>query len=552
VQQRARRRSESGGLRDHVRVLRRRMWLILAAVVLITGSAVFLTLRQKPLYQSSSQVLLKYQNLAANLTGIQDFSGVYQDPTRIAETQTKIATSPGVAKLTIKAASLAGMTPGEFLAHAAVSVEPDSDILDFQFTDRSPDRAVRIATEFARQYIVYRKALDTAAIALALSEAEARINQLKAANQTNSTLYERLVESEQQLRTMEALQTANASVLREADGAAKIQPRPVRNGILGFFLGLMLGLGLAFFREALDTRLRSASEVGERLGLPLLARLPEPPRPLRTRQRLVMRDKPQSGQAEAFRMLRTNLEFVNLERGARTIMVVSALQGEGKTTTAANLAVALARAGRRVALVDLDLRRPTLHNYFQLGIQPGLTDVALGHAGLDEAIARVALTAANEGESERTDDPVARAAEAGTAALTNGRPKVDGWLEVLPAGLIPPDPGEFVNTHALTELLRDLRERADLVIIDTPPLLSVGDTMVLSAHVDAMIVVARISLIRRPSITELRRVLDSCRASKLGFVLAAADLEEGYGYGTYSYSYDGYTTPREVEPERTR
>lgn len=546
MEQRARRRSESGGLRDHVRVLRRRMWLILASIALITGCAVFLSLRQPPLYQASSQVLLKYQNLAANLTGIQDFSGVYQDPTRIAETQTKIATSPDVAKLTIKAVGLTGMTPGEFLSHAAVSVEPDSDILDFSFTDRSPGRAARVATEFARQYIVHREELDTAAISLARSEAEQRITELKAANQTNTPLYERLVESDQQLRTMEALQTANASVLRQANGAAKIQPRPVRNGMLGFFLGLLLGLGVAFFREALDTRLRSASEVGERLGLPLLARLPEPPRTLRTKQRLVMRDKPQSGQAEAFRMLRTNLEFVNLERGARTIMVASALQGEGKTTTASNLAVALARAGRRVVLVDLDLRRPMLHTYFELGIQPGLTDVALGHVRLDQAIARVALT-----PIDAKNDGADGAADPGSPALTNGRAKVDGLLEVLPAGLIPPDPGEFVNTHALTELLRELRERADVVIIDTPPLLSVGDTMVLSAHVDAMIVVARLSLIRRPSITELRRVLDNCPASKLGFVLTAADLEEGYGYGTYAYSYYySSTPPREVERER--
>lgn len=548
MEQRTRRRSESGGLRDHVRVIRRRMWLILASTALITGCAVFLSLRQPPLYQASSQVLLKYQNLAANLSGIQDFSGVYQDPTRIAQTQTKIATSPNVARLTIKAAGLTGMTPGEFLGHASVSVEPDSDILDFSFSDRSPARAERVATEFARQYIVNRKALDTAAIVLARMEAEQRIDELKAASQTRTPLYERLVESDQQLRTMEALQTANATVLKEADGAEKVQPRPVRNGMLGLVLGLLLGFGVAFFREALDTRLRSAAEVGERLGLPLLARLPEPPRAVRTKQRLVMRDTPQSQQAEAFRMLRTNLEFVNLERGARTIMVASALQTEGKTTTASNLAVALARAGRRVVLVDLDLRRPTLHNYFDLGVQPGLTDVALGHAGLDEAITRVVLTTPDATDN---DGVGGTAAEGQGAALTNGRAKVDGWLDVLPAGLIPPDPGEFVNTHALTELLSELRERADVVIIDTPPLLSVGDTLVLSAHVDAMIVVARLSLIRRPTITELRRVLDNCPASKLGFVLTAADLEEGYGYGTYAYSYYySSTPPREVERER--
>ena len=512
--------------------------MILAVLVFVTASAVFLSTRQKPVYEASAQVLLKYQNLAANLTGIQDFSGVYQDPTRIAETQTKIASSPAVARGTISAAHLGGMTTDDFLANAQVSVEPNSDILDFTFTDGDAAVATRVATEMARQYILYREQLDTAAIALARTEAAGRIKELKSLGQSRSALYERLVESEQQLRTMEALQTANASILREAHGAAKIQPRPVRNAMLGFSLGLILGLGLAFFREALDTRLRSAAEVGERLGLPLLARLPEPPRAVRAKHGLVMRDKPQSVQAEAFRMLRTNLEFVNLERGARTIMVTSALQGEGKTTTSGNLAVALARAGRRVIAVDLDLRKPTLHEYFQLQTQPGLTDVALGHVSLEEAITRVALTTSSEGTKE-------------TDPASNGNRAVDGWLELLPTGPLPPDPGEFVNTHAVTDLLRELRERADIVVIDTPPLLSVGDGMVISAHVDALIVVTRLSLIRRPMIAELRRVLDSCPASKLGFILTAADLEEGYGYGTYAYSYSyGYAAPREVERER--
>jgi capsular exopolysaccharide synthesis family protein len=537
VEQHSRRRTESGGLRDHLRVLRRRKWLILAMLVLVPTSAVMLSTRQKPIYQASAEVLLKHQNLAANLTGIQDFSGVYEDPTRIAQTQTKIASSPAVARATITAAHLSGMTTDDFLANAQVSVEPDADVLDFSFTNGDAAVATRVATELARQYILHREQLDTAAITLARTEADARIRELKTSGQTGSALYERLVESEQQLRTMEALQTANASVLREARGAAKIQPRPVRNGILGFALGLILGLGLAFFREALDTRLRSAAEVGERLGLPLLARLPEPPRAVRAKHGLVMRDKPHTVHAEAFRMLRTNLEFVNLERGARTIMVTSALKGEGKTTTTGNLAVALARAGRRVIALDLDLRKPMLHEHFQLEREPGLTDVALGHVSVEEAITRVALTTFSQDTK-------------GTDTASNGNRTADGSLEVLPTGPIPPDPGEFVNTHALTDLLRDLRERADVVVIDTPPLLSVGDGMVVSGHVDALIVVTRLSLIRRPSIAELRRVLDSCPASKLGFILTAADLEEGYGYGTYAYSYYGSAAPREVERER--
>ena len=142
-------------------------------------------------------------------------------------------------------------------------------------------------------------------------------------------------------------------------------------------LGLMLGIGLAFARDALDTRVRSAAEIGDRLQTTLLARIAAPPRALRRRNRLVMIASPHSAQAEAFRMLRANLEFVNLDRGARSIMVTSALEKEGKSTTVANLAVALARAGKKVALVDLDLRRPAIATFFALPYSlPGVTNIA--------------------------------------------------------------------------------------------------------------------------------------------------------------------------------
>lgn len=246
-----------------------------------------------------------------------------------------------------------------------------------------------------------------------------------------------------------------------------------------------------------------------------------------------MLEEPHGVHAEVFRMLRTNLEFANLDRGARTIMFTSAVEEEGKSTTVANLAVAIARAGHSVALVDLDLRRPFLARFFDLEEHPGLTDVALGHVDLQTALARRAIVEAD-----------------GRPTLNgNGQAGVEGVLDILTSGPPPPDAGEFVGSGVLRNILDELREAADFVLIDVPPMLHVGDAMALAARVDALVVLTRLSVARRSMLNELRRLLDACPAAKLGFVVAGADLEHGYyGHGSGYY----YTTERGREPERVR
>jgi len=511
-------------LRDYLDVARRRKWIILQALLLVPAAAVAFSLTQTKLYQGTAEVLLSRQNLAAALTGTQD-PNLYQEENRLAQTQTDLAGVPEVARRVLRRTQITDRTAAELLDATAISARTNSDLLQFRVTDRDPAIAASLATAYAQTFTEYRRELDSAPIQRARREVETNLEGLRAEGETRGALYANLVNKLQQLSTLEALQTSNAYVVREAEAGTQVQPRPKRNAILGLLLGLVLGIGLAFLREAFDTRVRTAEEIGERLGLPLLARLPKPPKKLQKDDRLVMLADPTSVHAEAFRILRTNLDFARLDRSVRSIVITSAVELEGKSTTIANLAVALARSGERVILADLDLRRPYVERFFDLH-GPGLTDVALGRAELDEALVPILIPGAlgRNGTVVGAYDTV--------RDLDPERP---GSLQVLPVGPLPPDPGEFVGSRRLEAILAELRERADTVLLDAPPVLHVGDAMTLSTKVDGLIVVTRLDVVRRHMLTELRRHLAASPTVKLGFVLTGAGDGQNYGYG-YGYA----------------
>lgn len=259
-------------MRDYLHVLRRRKWIVLQAVVLVPAAALAVSLQQSKLYEASADVLISRQNLAAMLTGTPDPTAS-QQPDRLLQTQADLARVRAVAARVVEETGFDG-TANDFLAQSSVSAKANADLLVFKVSDRDREDAARLATEYARQYRIYRNELDTAALQRAKSEVTRRLRQLESAGQQGSALYASLADKEQQLSTLQALQTSNASVVQTAEGARQIQPRPVRNAILGLALGLILGLGLAFLFEAVDARVRSSDEVERELDTPLLGRLP--------------------------------------------------------------------------------------------------------------------------------------------------------------------------------------------------------------------------------------------------------------------------------------
>ncbi len=520
-------------------VIRRRLPLVLLAVIVVPLAAVAFSLHQQKLYQASAQVLITNQGNAQNLLS-QQSAGTAIDPTRQANTDMTVAQVPEVARRTLAALGLHDRSGQDLLNHTVVSAASDADILTFSITDPNRNLAVRLVNEYANQFIEYRQQLDTASVTAALKGVNIRIHDLKrrAANSNHSDpvlsdQLHSLLQNQGRLQTLQQLQGGKLFVVRAASSAGQVQPKVIRNGVIGVALGVIFGLSLAFLVHALDTRVRSADEVAASLGLGLIGRIPTPPRSLRKRHRLAMLERTKHGHREAYSNLRTGFDLANLKLNAKTILVTSAVEREGKSTTVANLAVALARAGHHVALIDLDLRRPVIAKFFDVE-GPGVTSVATGAAPLQDALTTIAVG----------HPPAAMPKTSGNG---NGRNRIQGLLEVIPSGPLPADPVEFLTTKELIAIIEHLRERCDLVLIDSPPALPVGDPMTLSSVVDAMLIVVRAGVIRRRSLAELHRLLDTAPAAKLGFVLTGAEMEDDYSYGG-GYGYDEIDITEVAQP----
>jgi polysaccharide biosynthesis transport protein len=484
----------STGLRHYIEILRKHKRLVLVTMLVVPIAAYVYTLLQSPAYEATSKVLLSRQNIAANLTGVQDPSG-FELSDRPVQTQAALARVPEVVRRTLVAGKRTDLSVQEFLLLSSVAPAGGSDLLEFKVTMVEPWAAEQLASAYARQFTQYRRELDTAPARRARAQLQARIRQLRKDGQTGGALYESLLDKEQQLATFEALQTSNAFVVQESLGAVQVQPTTKRNLILGFGFGVLLAIGLAALAHALDTRGKTVRSLEEKLGVPLLGRIPAPPS---GNGSLVMRYDPSGVHAEAFRVLRANLEFVNRGTGARVIMVTSAIEGEGKSTTISNLALAYAREGKRAIVVDLDLRRPTLARLFDVADRPGVVEAAYGRVSVDSALQRV-------GGDGR------------------GAP-----LHVL-AGTPPAgDIGEFPASDQLKALLAELRSRADFVFVDAPPLLVSSDAITLGSVVDGIVLVTGHDSLRWEALDDVIRSLSMCAAPTLGWVVTGAEALAGY------------------------
>ncbi|MEY2404229.1 MAG: tyrosine-protein kinase, partial [Acidimicrobiaceae bacterium] len=301
--------------------------------------------------------------------------------------------------------------------------------------------------------------------------------------------------------------TGGAQVVSQAvEPSSPVSPKPLRNGGIALGMGLVMGLGLAFLFDHLDDRIHGKVDV-ERAsgGLTVVGLIPAVPGWRdRSFAELITIDLPNSASAEAYRSLRTSLQFLGLERETKVVQVTSSTSGEGKTTTVANLAVALADAGKRVIVVDCDLRRPRIHTFFGLDHDLGITSVLLGDTPLADAVRPA------PGESR---------------------------LAVLSSGPVPPNPSELLALRRFSELIDAFKAESDYVLIDSPPVLPVADARVISAVADVTFLVVTAE---RTSIADVQRsveILHQVDAPLAGTILNAIPNTRRLGY---RYGYDYY------------
>lgn len=451
-------------IRDYLRILRSRWRLIALCSLLALAAAALATFASTKTYQATSQVFVSTSGANQDTTSGLQQGGLFAQ--QRVKSYADIVNSPPVTAKVIADQRLR-TSPSDLAKKITATAPLDTVLINIDVKDQSPQVAQRIANAVATRFTVVAADLETPK------------------GSTTSPV--------------------KVSVVRQADlPQAPVSPRPKLNLALGLLVGLAVGVGAAVLRETLDTTIKGVETIQDELGQPTLGVIAFDPDA--AKRPLIVQNNPQSTRAEAFRQLRTNLQFVDVDHRPRSIVVTSSVPGEGKSTTACNLAIALAQAGLKVILVEADLRRPRLLDYLGLPGGAGVTDALVGRANLEDLLQPWGDT---------------------------------GNMLVLGSGPTPPNPSELLGSQQMRELLDEMEQHADLVLLDAPPLLPVTDAAVVTAVASGAILVVRAGSTRKEQAMRALEILRGVDAHVYGAVLnmAATRGPDAYRYGYYGGGY---------------
>lgn len=457
-------------LQDFVKLLRAR-WLTVCvmAVVAVLG-AVAVTLLTTPLYQASTRLFV---STSASSSLSDAYQGNRFSQERVIS-YAELLMGGTVAQRTVDKLGL-DMDAEELQANVKATVKPDTVLIDVAVLDSSPVRARDIANTLSDEFVVMIRELETP---------------------ENGAPPDSRVVVEQ----------------RASIPAEPVIPKTARNIAAGLGVGILLGIGLAVLRDLLDNSVKKRETLEEITGVGLVGSIPLDKE--RRKQAAISFDFENSAIAEAFRKLRTNLQFLAVDNPPRVIVVTSSTPAEGKSTSAINIALALAEAENNVVLIDGDMRRPTLHKYLDL-VQPvGFSTVLSGGATLDDALQKTRFSG----------------------------------LTVLTSGTIPPNPSELLGSLSAKKLLSELRTQFDYIIIDSTPLLAVTDAAIMAASADGVLIIARYGQTKREQLSHAVGNLVDVGASVLGAVFTMIPAR---GNTSYSYDYKYYGEDNSGRKNRT-
>jgi capsular exopolysaccharide synthesis family protein len=445
-------------LQDFAKLLRSRWVTVCVTTVVAVLGAVAVTLLTTPLYQASTRLFVSTSS-GASMGEL--YQGNLLSQQRVLS-YTDLLMGNTLAQRTIDKLGL-DMSAKELQAHVKATAKPDTVLIDVSVLDESPVRARDIADALSNEFVAMARELETPEDG---SAPDARV----------------VVEQ------------------RASIPDAPTTPKTARNIALGLAVGVLLGVGLALLRDRLDNTVKDQQTVEQITGVGLVGSIPLDKE--RRKVPAISFDGNKSAIAEAFRKLRTNLQFLAVDNPPRVIAVTSSLPNEGKSTTAINIALALAEAEHNVLLVDGDMRRAMLGKYLNLVGSVGLSTVLSGGASLSEVL-------------QETRFP---------------------RLTVLTSGAIPPNPSELLGSLAAKKVLAEMRAQFDYVIVDSSPLLAVTDAAILATNSDGVLIIARFGQSKRQQLAHAVGNLEDVGASVLGTVFT---MTPARGNGSYSYSYYG-------------
>lgn len=464
---------------------------IVAACVLV---AVVHSARSTKVYKATSSVAFQSGTLSA--AALQISQGSSSEPQREANTEVLIAHSSEVAQGVREQLHLR-FSASELLDQAQAEVAPTANVLNITASSGDPHYSARLANAFAEQYIAFRTKSELAGISVAQTKLQQQIEALPVGSAERATLSQ----SQQRLSELRAIAGGGADIIGQATAPSSPSGTSLKTyAVLGLLVGLATAFLVVFLIESLDRRIRSIEGFEREYRLPTLAVVPSS----------AFRSQRATGridELEPYRMLRSALEFTAVARTLDSLLITSAVPSEGKTTVAIDFAHAVALSGRRTVLVELDLRRPTFASQFDISARDGVSAALVGH--------------------ELGDLMVEPISELST-------------LQVLPAGRLPHNPAELLDSKRMVELIEELSGAADMVIIDAPPLNPVADAQVLlnNEAIHGAIVVARMDYTKRDDVRRARAILDRHAVKPVGLVITG--MQSGGSYGArYGYAANG-------------